>query len=165
MPLPASVDTTSLADIFGFDLKSSRISSDLFTSLPGGISLSLESPGLHNADRFATLFQRAFNRLPDHVRSRMWLRWHNRLPRIGLIGGLILNCGGEYIEPKGAYNPDCEGFLFAWEWLGGQPDEVVMYVVAHEIAHAFLRAIGENYKSEDAVDRLTDAWQFKRPGA
>jgi hypothetical protein len=101
----------------------------------------------------------------DRREDQAWLRliWADRqnadpdFPYFGIAKEMVCN-NGETAD--GAYHPGGEGFLFAWPQLSRRSDAHAQAIIAHELAHAFLRARGLHHSDEDLVDQITHEWGF-----
>jgi len=116
----------------------------------------MPSYGHGNDWRFGRLFQQAWHRLPLGDRRRLLKFWREgaaasrfRTPAVQLVPCLPIAVGPDAI---GHCNDDGSALSFLAPVVDALPDEAVMTLIAHEIAHAFLRALGIASEDHDQDD-------------
>lgn len=162
----------------------------------GGISMPCYRYG--DDRRFGRLFRQAWHRLPLGDRRCLLKFWregaaaglffggrtrhlkHARpdgsqlvhvAPRVELLPFLPSSAGPSAF---GFCNGEGSALLFLAPFVDALPDEAVMTLIAHEIAHAYLRAIGVpffDYDNDDPwneeemeVKEIVDCWGFDESG-
>lgn len=130
-----------------------------------GVNLFAPNGG---GERFARLFRETWRRLPLFVRRRLLKHW-----RCGLFPGhdfspfvvLASDWPGRVRDAMGAAGDRGHRLCFWTEGVADFPDELVMDLVAHELAHAYQwacdrRAEMDSFEAEDDANWTMECWGF-----
>jgi hypothetical protein len=125
-------------------------------------------------ERFVRLFRATWGRLPCHARRRILRHWKtggdhlNFRPTIELLGDWAGRIGGEGLDgTKAAAGGDGHALRFRKDIVDAYPDDLVMDLIAHELAHIFGYASGwyrdgveDPFRDEEEADALVEVWGF-----